>query len=96
LNDLKLGIQKYHLLLQLIAINNNSISNECDMPCVNKLLQLIVDLMIHKIIFNKIAKVFIMPKYIFYDLTYAITISNTITWKWLRMFLATNSQPNDS
>ncbi len=28
LNDLKLGIQKYHLLLRLIVININLISND--------------------------------------------------------------------
>jgi hypothetical protein len=33
LNDLKFKIQKYHLLLQLISINNNSISNDNDVAC---------------------------------------------------------------
>ncbi len=32
-NDLKLGIQKYHVFLQLIIINNDSISNEDDVAC---------------------------------------------------------------
>jgi hypothetical protein len=39
--------------------------------------------MIHNIKFNEIAyidwsKVFIMPKHVFYDLSYAITMSNMI------------------
>ncbi len=33
LNDLKLGIQKYHLLWQLIATNNDSISNDDSVAC---------------------------------------------------------------
>jgi hypothetical protein len=50
------------------------------MPYVNK--QLVVNLMIHDTNFNKIAfidwsKVFIMPKHIFYNLSYAIIMSNT-------------------
>jgi len=32
-NELKLRIQKYHLFLQLIAINNDSISNDDDVAC---------------------------------------------------------------
>jgi hypothetical protein len=53
------------------------------MPCVNKVLQLVVNLMIHDINFNKIAfidwsKMFIMPKHVFYDLSYVTTMSNTI------------------
>jgi hypothetical protein len=78
LNDLKLGIQKYHLLLQLIIINNNSIFLWwwwwCGMPCVNNVLQLIVNFMTYNINFNKIwfidcSKMFIMPKNVFYDLS---------------------------
>jgi hypothetical protein len=51
------------------------------MPCVNKVLQLIVNLMNHNINFNKIvfinwSKMFIMPKHILYDLLYAIIMSN--------------------
>jgi hypothetical protein len=53
------------------------------MPCVNKVLQLIINLMIHESNFNKIAfidwsKVFIMPKHVFYDFSYATITSNTI------------------
>jgi hypothetical protein len=53
------------------------------MPCVNKVLQLVVNFMTHDINFNKIAfidwsKVFIMPKHVFYDLSYVITMSNMI------------------
>jgi hypothetical protein len=53
------------------------------MPCVNKLLQLIINLMTHESNFNKIAfidwsKMFIMPKHAFYDLSYATIMSNTI------------------
>ncbi len=33
LNDLKLGIRKYHLLLQLVATNENSISNDNSVAC---------------------------------------------------------------
>jgi len=33
LNDLKLGIKKYHLLLRLIITNDNSISNDDDVAC---------------------------------------------------------------
>jgi hypothetical protein len=59
------------------------------MPCVNKVLQLVVNLMIHDINFNKIAfidwsKMFIMPKHVFYDLSYVTTMSNTIK-KWLNV-----------
>jgi len=53
------------------------------MPCVNKVLQLLVNLMTHDINFNKIifidwSKVFIMLKHVFYDLFYTTTMSNTI------------------
>jgi hypothetical protein len=33
LNDLKLGIQKYHLLLSLIKMNSDSIFNDDDVAC---------------------------------------------------------------
>jgi hypothetical protein len=47
-------------------------------------------LMIHVSNFNKIAfidwsKMFIMPKHVFYDLSYAIIMSNMIK-KWLKMY----------
>ncbi len=53
------------------------------MPCVNKVLQLVVNLMIHDTNFNKFAfidwsKVFIMPKHVFYGLSYVIVMSNII------------------
>jgi hypothetical protein len=53
------------------------------MPCVNKVLQLIINLMIHESNFNKIAfidwsKMFIMLKHVFYNLFYATIMSNTI------------------
>ncbi len=53
------------------------------MECVNKVLQLIVNTMTYDINFNKIAfidwsKMFIMLNQFFYDLSYAITISNII------------------
>jgi hypothetical protein len=53
------------------------------MPCVNKVLQLIVNLMTYNINFNKIAfidwsKMFIMPKHVFYDLSYVIILFNMI------------------
>jgi hypothetical protein len=53
------------------------------MPCVNKVLQLIVNFMIHDINFNKIifidwVKMFTMPKHVFYNLSYATIMSNTI------------------
>jgi len=53
------------------------------MPYVNKVLQLIVNLMIHDTNLNKIAfidwsKMFIMPKHIFYNLSYATTMFNVI------------------
>jgi len=46
-------------------------------------LQLVVNVMTHDINFNKItfidwSKVFIMLKLVFYDLSYGITMSNTI------------------
>jgi hypothetical protein len=52
------------------------------MPCV-KVLQLVVDFMTHDVNFNKIifiewSKMFIMPKHVFYDLSYATTMSNMI------------------
>jgi hypothetical protein len=51
------------------------------MPRVNKVLQLVVNLTIHNINFNKItfidwSKVFIMPKHVFYELSYATTMYN--------------------
>jgi len=51
--------------------------------------------MIHNTHFNKIAfidwsKVFIMPTYVFCDLSYATTMSNTIN-KMTKFFLAINS-----
>jgi hypothetical protein len=53
------------------------------MPCVNKVLQLLVNLMTDDINFNKIifidwSKVFIMLKHVFYDLFYTTIMSNTI------------------
>jgi hypothetical protein len=50
--------------------------------------------MIHDTNFNKVAfldlsKVFIMPKYVFYDLSHAITMSNT-TKEMIKFFLPTN------
>jgi hypothetical protein len=72
LNDLKLGIKNYHLLLWLIVINNDSIFNDDDVTChvLIRCLQLIINFMTHDINFNKIAfidwsKMFIMPKHIF-------------------------------
>jgi hypothetical protein len=52
------------------------------MPCVNKVLQLIVNLMTYDTNFNKItfidwSKVF-MLKLFFYNLSYGTTMSNTI------------------
>jgi hypothetical protein len=53
------------------------------MSCVNKVLQLVVNVMTHDTNFNKItfidwSKVFIMLKLVFYDLSYGTTMSNTI------------------
>jgi hypothetical protein len=53
------------------------------MPCVNKVLQIVVNLMIHDINLNKVTfidwlKVFIMLKHVFYNLSYATIMSNTI------------------
>jgi hypothetical protein len=52
------------------------------MPYVNKMLQLIINLMIHDTSFNKIAfdwsKMFLMPKHLFYSLSYTTTMFNTI------------------
>ncbi len=53
------------------------------MPCVNKVLQLVVKLMTHDKNFNKIAfidwsKMFIMLKHVFYDLSCATMMSNMI------------------
>jgi hypothetical protein len=39
---------------------------------------------------------FIMPKHVFYDLSYATTMSNTIKEISLKMSLATSNQLNDS
>jgi hypothetical protein len=70
------------------------------MPCVNKVLQLLVNLMTHDTNFSKItfinwSKVFKIPKHVFYDLFYTTTMSNTIK-KMTRNVLATRNQPNDS
>jgi hypothetical protein len=53
------------------------------MPCVNKVLQIVVNLMIHDINLNKVTfidwlKMFIMLKHVFYNLSYATIMSNTI------------------
>jgi hypothetical protein len=53
------------------------------MPCVNKVLQLIINLMTHDTNFNKFefidwSKLFIILKHVFYDLSYATIMSNTI------------------
>jgi len=53
------------------------------MLCVNKLLQLVINFMIHNINFNKLifivwSKMFIMPKHIIYDLFYTTIMSNII------------------
>jgi hypothetical protein len=53
------------------------------MPCVNKVLQLIVNIMTYDINFNKIAfidwsKMFIMLSHVFYELSYVITMFNII------------------
>jgi len=50
---------------------------------LNKVLQLVVNLMIHDTNFNNITfidglKACIMPKYVFYDLFYATTMSDMI------------------
>ncbi len=98
MNDLKLEIQKYHSLLWLIAINNDSIFNDDDVAChvSTIMLQLVVNFMIRDINFNKItfidwSKMFIMSKHVFYDLSYATTMSNTIK-KTNKNVLTTNSQ----
>jgi hypothetical protein len=51
------------------------------MPCVNKMLQLLLNFMIHDVNFNKItfidwSKMFIMFKHVFYDFSYATIMSN--------------------
>jgi hypothetical protein len=51
------------------------------MLCINKVLQFVI--MIHNIQFNKIifivwSKMFIIPKHIFYDLSYMTIMSNII------------------
>jgi hypothetical protein len=53
------------------------------MLCVNEVLQLIINLMIHNINFNKFSfidwsKMFIMSKHVFYNLSYATTMFNMI------------------
>jgi hypothetical protein len=53
------------------------------MPCINKWLELVINLMPHDIHFNQIelidwSKMFIMSKDVFCNLSYAITISNMI------------------
>jgi hypothetical protein len=55
--------------------------------------------MTHDTNFNQItfinwSKLFIMSKHIFYNLSYATTMSNMI--KEMTMYLTINSQPNDS
>ncbi len=60
----------------------------------------IINLMFHDISLNKIAfidwsKIFIMPKHVFYDLSYAITMSNTIK-ETIENVFSNCSQPNDS
>jgi hypothetical protein len=82
LNDLKLGIKKYHLFLQIIAINNDSISMTMIWHAMCQQ-NVIINNQPHHINFNKItfidwSKMFIMPKHLFYDLFYAIIMSNTI------------------
>jgi hypothetical protein len=69
------------------------------MRSVNKVLQLLVNLMTHDINFNKIifidwSKVFIMPKHVFYYLSYATIIFNTIK-EMKKMSLTTSNQLND-
>ncbi len=85
LNDLKLAIKKYHLFLQLITINSDSNFYDDDVGGQFQLqgVQLVVNFMTHDTNFNKNAfidwsKVFIMPKHVFYDLSYGTTMSNTI------------------
>ncbi len=56
--------------------------------------------MIHDTNFNKIAyidwsQVFIMPKHVFYDLSYATIMSNVIK-EMKKSSLTTSSQPYDS
>jgi hypothetical protein len=102
LNDLKLGIQKYHLLLWLIVSNKDSIFNDDHVAChvSTIVLQLVINFIPHDINFSKIidwSKVFIIPKHVFYDLSYATIMSNTIL-KTIKNVLTTNSLgwPNTS
>jgi hypothetical protein len=65
------------------------------MTCVNKVLPLVVNLMTHDINFNKISfidwfKMFIMPKHVFYDLSYVTIMSNMIKKMINLMSLTTN------
>jgi hypothetical protein len=62
------------------------------MPCVNKVLQLIVNLMTHDSNFNKIAfidwfKMFMVLKHVLYDLFYATIISNMISKMTKNVFI---------
>jgi hypothetical protein len=61
------------------------------MSYVNKVLQLIMNMMTHDINFNKIifinwSKVFIMSKHVFYNLSYATSMFNTIKEKTKNVF----------
>jgi hypothetical protein len=65
------------------------------------MLQLLLNFMIHDVNFNKItfidwSKMFIMFKHVFYDFSYATIMSNVPLKKWLKIFLTTSGQPNDS
>jgi len=73
----------------------------CGMQCVNKVLQLLINFMIRDVNFNKItfidwSQMFIMPKHVFYDLSYAIIMSNVPLEKWFKMFWTTSNQLNGS
>ncbi len=63
-------------------------------------LTIVVNLMIDNINFNKIAfnnwsKMFIMPKHVFYNLSYVTTMFNTIK-KTIENVFNNYSQPNES
>ncbi len=75
--DLSLVTIRFNMIKEMI----NNVFNQ----------QLIVNLMIHNINFNKItfidwSKVFIIPKHVFYDLSYAIIMSNTIKEMIMNVF----------
>jgi hypothetical protein len=55
---------------------------------------MIHDININKITFIDWSKMFIMPKCVFYNFSYAIIMFNMIK-KWLKMYFTTNNQPND-